>query len=138
MQITINTTDGRAELEAVKTLIDALLGETPAEKPVAKPAEEKPVAPKPVAPKPKAAPKPEPEPEPEDDDPLGMLGETEEVKEYTQQDALKAASALMSKGASNVVREALNEIGVKRVSELKPKQIATFMGLLPAPAPEDD
>lgn len=106
MQITFDPTDS-AECALVADLLESLKGD----------------APKAPAAKPKAAKAAEPEPEPEDEDLLGG-------GEPTMEDAVAAATKLVSDGKAADVKAALAKVGAKRVSEVKPENIAKFIGLL--------
>ena len=79
-------------------------------------------APKKAAPK-KTAPAPEPEPE-----------EAEETEETgaTLEDAVKAATALVTSGKPNKVKAALTAVGVDKVSSLKGSEIQGFLDALEA------
>lgn len=70
-----------------------------------------------------AKPEPTPEPEEEEEDLVGGEGPT-------MSDAIAAATELVSSGSAAKVKAALAEIGVKRVSELEEKDIATFLAEL--------
>lgn len=48
----------------------------------------------------------------------------------TLSDATAIATELVSKGKSNVVKAALNDLGVKRVSQLDPSDIAEFIQIV--------
>lgn len=83
-----------------------------------------------AAPKPKAEPKPEPEPEPEPDPEPEPQDEPEEQQEpaaATLEDAVNKATELVGKGRIADVKAALKDLGVGRVSELKPKQYQAFL-----------
>lgn len=71
-----------------------------------------------------AASKPAPAPAEESDD------EGDDAPELTVDDALKAASALVSAGKSAKVKEALASVGAKRVSEISKDRLAEFLGAL--------
>lgn len=68
-----------------------------------------------------AAAKPAPEPEPEDEDLVG--GDDE----FTLEDAVAKATAMVADGKAAEVKAALNEVGAKKVSGLEGDQIAAFM-----------
>jgi hypothetical protein len=65
----------------------------------------------------KATPEPEPEPEPEPDS-------SEEVERAK---VTARAMELLGQGKQSDIKTALTDLGVKRVSELAPKQFAAFM-----------
>lgn len=78
----------------------------------------------------KAAPEPETEEEPEeepeaeaDEDLVGGDGPTME-------DAVAAATKLVSSGQAAKVKAALGEVGAKKVSEVKAEDLATFVNAL--------
>lgn len=123
MQITINTAEPLSDLD-VKVL-GVLLGEETAE-----------AAPKAAAPAPakkaapKAAPKAEkaPEPEPEDDADEDLVGGDDDSP--TMEDAVALATKLVQGGQAAKVKAALAEVGVKKVSEIKAGDLATFVNTL--------
>ncbi len=59
-----------------------------------------------------------------------LVGGEEEVAAYTLEDAVSAATKLVSEGKSATVKTALAAVGAKRVSELKGVAIASFMEAL--------
>ena len=122
---TVGTT--AEELKAVRAFIDSLVAEEPSsatepEAPATEPEPEAPAAPVRRKPGPKPRPKPEPEPEPVDDD---VMGEGPSLDE-----AQARARELVGDGKTSVVRKALDAVGVKRVGELAPGQVAAFMKAL--------
>lgn len=82
-------------------------------------------APKTAKPEPTPEPTPEPEPEPTPEPDLIGGGET-----YTMKDAVDLATKIVSQGEASRVREVLDGLGVKKVSELKGDQITTFVDTL--------
>lgn len=71
----------------------------------------------------------EPEPEEEDEDLVG--GDAEDEDEGpTMEDAVRIATELVSSKQAPKVKAALADAGVKRVSDLKPKDIAGFVNAL--------
>ena len=66
----------------------------------------------------------------DEDDDASASQESDGGKTYTKEDAVKAASALLTKGEVARVKAALAEVGVSRVSELKPGQIRAFIEAL--------
>lgn len=126
MQITIDTAQplSPADREVLAVLIGRTAQTTstvvtePEKKPAAKPASK---------PKPKPEPEPEPtiveEPEPEVEEP-----EVEEpADEYTLDDAISAATRLVSTGKADKVRSVLKGIGGGKVSNLSEEQVQKFM-----------
>jgi hypothetical protein len=77
-----------------------------------------------AAPKPPLAAVPDPEPEPE--------VETTAEGGYTQQDAVRIATDLVSAGNSAKVKDALAAVGAKRVSEVGEDQLPEFIDALRA------
>jgi hypothetical protein len=117
MQVTFDPLNITAE---ERDVLLALLEQQPAA-PAAKAA-----APAKKAPAKKAA-EPEPEPEPVAEEPEDLLGGGTEV---TVDDALAAASKLVSDGKAAEVKAALEAVGAKRVSEVPQDKLAEFVGLL--------
>lgn len=119
MQITIDT-NNLSELDINMLAFLAEQGES---------ATEDEVTPEPTpapAKKAKAEPTPKPEPEPEvEEDLVGGEGPT-------LSQAIARATELVSEGQAAKVKTALAEVGVKRVSDLEEKDIASFLALLPA------
>lgn len=119
MQIIINETNELTDLD-IRTLRaltgDVTVIEKTAVTPVAKP----------VAEKAKKSTKVEKPAEEEDDDTLTPA----EVEGATMSDAVEVATKLVSSGKSADVKAALADVGVKRVSELKSKDIAAFIEAL--------
>ena len=74
---------------------------------------------------------PEPEPEEEEDDVLGEDEDDDVTAGPTLEDAQSKAKELVGAGKTALVRKALQAVGVNRVSELKPAQIAAFFKALP-------
>lgn len=130
---TVGTT--AEELKAVRAFIDSLVAEEPAvavikSEPEAQAAEpEAPAAPVRRKPGPKPRPKPEPEPElepePVDEPADDVMGDGPSLDE-----AQARARELVGDGKTSVVRKALDAVGVKRVGELAPGQVAAFMKAL--------
>ena len=126
MNITIQI-DG--ELTAAdKAILRALAGDAPAA-PGAMPSigEAEPVikdkpAPKKPGPKPKPKPVKEEAPEPEKEEKPEQDTETSLVEQ-----AVARAAELLQSGGVNQVKEVLAEIGVSRVSQLKPAQAEEFL-----------
>lgn len=79
----------------------------------------------------RAAEAPEPEPEEEEDDVLGEDEDDDVTAGPTLEDAQSKAKELVGAGKTALVRKALQAVGVNRVSELKPAQIAAFFKALP-------
>lgn len=91
----------------------------------AKPAKKQKDAPAPAA-KEEPAPEPTPEPIPEEDG----KDEQEDVTEVTMDTAVEVATALIGDGRQKDVKDALKELGARRVSELKGDKIAAFVKAL--------
>jgi DNA-binding protein YbaB len=115
MQITIDTENLTSTDREILTLV---LGEAIAAA-TTKPAPAAP-AKKAVA----AKPAPEPEPEPEEEDLFGG----EDVP--TMEDAVAAATKLVSEGKAADVKKALASVGAKRVSEVTEANLAKFVKAL--------
>jgi len=118
MFIQFNTEDLKAsDLEVLRAIVGG------AEAPVAAP------KPKAAAPAKKAAkPAPAPEPEPEEDEDEDLLGGGDDLK--TEKEAMDLASRLVSEKKGKKVKEALNEVGAARVSEMDSDQIQKFFEIL--------
>lgn len=84
-------------------------------------------APKTSAPAKKAAAKPAPAPEPTEESEEDLLGGDEEV---TMEDAVAAATKLVSDGKAAQVKAALAKVGAKRVSEVAEADLAKFVASL--------
>ena len=54
----------------------------------------------------------------------------EDVSDVTRDDAVAAATKLVSSGKAQVVRDALSNLGVKKVSELPDESLAAFVNAL--------
>lgn len=122
MNITIQI-DGELT-DADKAILRAIAGDAPVA-PGAMPSigEAEPVvqdkpAPKKPGPKPKPKPAKEEAPEPEKD---------EETESSVVEQAVARAAELLQSGGVNQVKEVLAEIGVSRVSQLKPAQAEEFL-----------
>lgn len=123
MQISI-AFDPSTELDEVSEILVKLGGEAAAVVATPTAAAKKAVAKK------AAAKAPEPEPEEDEDDDADLIGEDEdepEAEAATMADAVKLATALVNGGEGPRVKAALNERSAKRVSELKPKDIQSFV-----------
>lgn len=118
MHISIDT----ANLSPVDYQVLALLGGV-ATAPAAEAEKATTAAPKKTTPAKKAAAaKPAPEPEPEDEDLVGGGDD-----EYTLEDAVAKATAMVADGQAKEVKAALESVGAKKVSALEGDQIAGFM-----------
>lgn len=139
MQIVLDTNQSLSDTE--KAVLRTLLGES-GPTPVTEPAggwseggpEEKPA--KKSAPAKKAAPKkqakPDPEPEPDEDEAEADEPEVDDLADAdedapTMDDAIRVATELVSDGKAAQVKEALAELGAKRVSELSADDVPAFL-----------
>ena len=129
MNITIQI-DGELT-DADKAILRAIAGDAPAA-PGAMPSigEAEPVikdkpAPKKPGPKPKPKPVKEEAPEPEKEEKPEPEEDTAEANIVEQ--AVARAAELLQSGGVNQVKEVLAEIGVSRVSQLKPAQAEEFL-----------
>lgn len=123
----------RAVLSAFTDVVGPEVEDEPAAPAKATPAPKAPAA-KPAAKAPAAKPAPKPAPEPEEDDEddasedlIGGADEDEADDELTLEKVVERASTLVSNGKHAVVKEALAQFGVARVSLLKPGQFAEFL-----------
>lgn len=126
MGIQITITDVTNLSEDEKSLLAFILGGADVPTVAAVEAKAEPAA-KPAK---KAAAKPakKAEPEPEEDEDDDLLGDDE--PEYTMADAVAKATEMVSGGNATDVKAALTDLGVRKVSELKPSQIAAFIAAL--------
>ena len=129
MILTIDTAVPVSDLD--RLLLQAFLGGAPdIVRPVAEHAVPEGDAPKPKkrAPKPrveaKPAPAPEPEPEEADDEPEAS------GKPDLMAQARARAVELMDAGRKDVVREALSQLGARRLAEMPAKDLPAFLALL--------
>jgi hypothetical protein len=70
------------------------------------------------------------EPDPDDDEDMGLDDDDDVEDGPTLQDAVDRAKALVGAGKSQKVRETLSAYKIKRVTDLKPDQIAEFVDAL--------
>lgn len=119
MQITIDT-NNLSELDIA--MLAFLAGNTEEAEDEVEP--EAPAPAKAATKKAAAKPKPEPAPEPEED----LVG----GDGPTMQDAVAAATKLVSEGGAATVKTALAAVGAKRVSEMAEADIPAFMEALEA------
>lgn len=113
MHISIDTNEALSATD--REILSLLMGGAPA--PAVK------AAPPAAKAKAKAA-EPEPEPEAPAEEEEDLLGGGDEV---TMEDAVAAATKLVSEGRAAEVKEALGKVGAKRVSEIKPGDLAAFV-----------
>lgn len=142
VQINVNTADDFSEVDrnvllALAGVKDAVVEPKTAESVPAKPAPTR----APAKPAPKPAPqaeeadetaeepeaKPEPKPEPKAAPKPAPKAAPKAEEGPTLEDVITFATDLVSKGKQPEVRAALEAVGVKRVSELKGKQLAEFL-----------
>lgn len=125
MQIIITETNELTELDL--RVLRALVGGEAVSTPVS--STKAASTPEPKATPAKAAPKAEKkaEPEPEDDEP--ETGE-DDAPEVTLKDAVALATKLVSNGKAAAVKQALSDLGAKRVSELKESDVPAFISAL--------
>lgn len=128
----IITIDTNVELSTLDlALIGTLIGNGPVATPLPESTPTKAEAKAPAKKATPAKPAPEPEPETVEADEEDLLGGTEpEADAPTMADAVAAATKLVSSQKGSVVKAALTDLGVKRVSELKDDQIAAFLAAL--------
>lgn len=122
MQITIDT-DNLSELDIAMLSFLAEQGE------VAETTEAE-EAPAPAKKTTKKAPAKEPEQEPEEEDLVGGTDEPADEDAPTLSDAVAAATELVSNGEAAKVKEALSEVGAKRVSEMSEEDVPAFLAAL--------
>jgi len=119
IEIHHNTTDGLTDQD--KAILMALAGvESAGSAPVSAPAASAPA--KAAAKSGKKAEKSAPAPEPEEEDEDLVGGDSP-----TMEDAVARATELVSSGQAAKLKAALNKAGAKKVSELKPGDIAAFL-----------
>lgn len=134
MQITFNTNELSATDVAILNVLTG--GEaTPLGTVAPKAAPKAAPAPAKAAPA-KAAPKAEPVVEEEETPTSEEAGDTGDADllgdQPTMADAVSAATQLVSSGGAAKVKEALAEVGAKRVSEMKTEDIPAFLAALSA------